>query len=153
MKVVITIADDLAVPTDPAVNIPTMPEMKTIGTVLDLAEELETRAEDNLTEFKNKSNAEMESCEERREGDQWSERQMITALKVKYMKGFLIDMLFGYSDYDGTQCLGCYSGMVQELVNENTNHMIIKWDAEFFGEHDVRVTDQKLVHRNWNPNK
>ena len=63
VELVIPIADDLAVPPDPPVNIPTLPEMKTLGTVSDLAEELETHTEDKLTEFKNKSNAEMDCCE------------------------------------------------------------------------------------------
>ena len=57
VEVVITIAGDLAVPPEPPINIPTLPEMKTFGTVSDLAEELETHTEDKLTEFKNKSNA------------------------------------------------------------------------------------------------
>ena len=47
----ITIADDLDVPLEPPVNIPTLPKMKTLGTVSDLAEELETHAEDKLTKF------------------------------------------------------------------------------------------------------
>ena len=42
MEVVIPIADYLAVPPDPPMNIPTLPEMKTLIAVLDLAEELET---------------------------------------------------------------------------------------------------------------
>ena len=58
----IPITDYLAVHPDPPVNIPTLPEMKTLGTVSDLAEELETHTEDNFPEFKNKSNAEMECC-------------------------------------------------------------------------------------------
>ena len=129
-------------------NIPTLPEMKTLGTVSDLAEELETHTEEKLTEFKNKANAEMECCEEREEGDQWFERQRITAPKVKDLKGFRIDMLFGYSGDDGTQCLGWYHGTVQEVVNEKTNHMRMKWEAEYLGEHDVKMTDQKLVLSN-----
>ena len=55
----IHIADDLDVPTDPPVNIPTLPEMKTLGTVSDLDEELETHTEEKLSEFKNKANAEV----------------------------------------------------------------------------------------------
>ena len=35
-------ADYLDVPLEPPVNIPTLPKMKTLGTVSDLAEELET---------------------------------------------------------------------------------------------------------------
>ena len=42
VKVVIPIADNWAVPTEPSVNIPTLPEMNILGTVSDLAEELET---------------------------------------------------------------------------------------------------------------
>ena len=53
----ITIADDLDVPLEPPVNILTLPEMRTLGTVSDLAEELETHKEDKLNDFKNKSNA------------------------------------------------------------------------------------------------
>ena len=98
----ITIADDLVVPPEPPVNIPTLPEMNTLGTVSDLAEELETHTEDKLTEFKNKVNAKMECCEERGEGDQWSNRHRITAPKVNDLKGFNIEMLFGYSGDDGT---------------------------------------------------
>ena len=107
--------------------------------------------EENLSEFKNKSNAEMECCEERGEGDQWSDRQRIMAQKVKDLKGFHIEMLFGYSVDNGTQYLGWYHGTVQEVVNEKTNCVRIKWDVECLGEHDVRVTNQKLVLSNWNP--
>ena len=109
----ITIADDLDVPLEPPVNIPTLPEMKTLGTVSDLAEELEAHTEDMFTEFKNKFNVEMECCEERGEVYQWSERQRITSPKVKDLKGFHIEMLFVYSGDYGTQCLGWYHGMVQ----------------------------------------
>ena len=62
-------------------------------------------------------------------------------------------MLFGYSGDDGTQCLGWYYGTAQEEVNEKTNRVSIKWDAECLGEHDVRLTDKKLVLSNWNPKK
>ena len=62
-ELVIPIADDLAVPPEPPVNIPTLTEIKALGTVSDLAEELETHTENKFTEFKNKSNAEMECCE------------------------------------------------------------------------------------------
>ena len=41
-ELVIPIADDLAVPPGPPVNIPILPEMKTLETVSDLAEEMET---------------------------------------------------------------------------------------------------------------
>ena len=149
----IPIADDVAVPPDPSVNIPTLPEIKTLGTVSDLDEEMETHTEDKLIGFKNKSNAEMDCCEDRGEGDKCSDRHMITAPKVKYLKGLHIEMFFGYSVDDGIQCLGWYHGTVQALVNEKKNHVIINWDAEFLGEHDVRVTDQKLVLSNWNPKK
>ena len=57
-------------------------------------------------------------------------------------------MLFGYSRDNGTQCLGWYHGNVQEVDNENKNRVIIKWYAEFLGDHDVRVIDQKLVISN-----
>ena len=70
----IPIVDDLAVTLDPPANIPTLPETKTLRTVSDLDEELETQTENKLTEFKNKPNVEMECCEEIGEGDQWSER-------------------------------------------------------------------------------
>ena len=53
----IHITGDLSVTPKPPVNIPILPGMKTLGTVSDLAEELETHTEDKLTEFKNKANA------------------------------------------------------------------------------------------------
>ena len=82
-----------------------------------MAEELEAHTEDKLTEFKNKSNTEMECCDERGEGDQWSDKQRITALKIKDLKELHIEMLFGYSGDDGTQFWGWYRGTVQEVVN------------------------------------
>ena len=42
VEVVIPIADYLSVPPEPPVNIPTLPETKTLGTVSDLDEELWT---------------------------------------------------------------------------------------------------------------
>ena len=67
--------------------------------------------------------------------------------------GFHIEMLFGYSGDDGTQCLGWYHGTVQGVVNEKTNCVRINWNAESLGEHDMKMTDQKLVLSNWNPKK
>ena len=64
------------------------------------------------------------------------------------MKGFHVEMLFGCSGYNGTKCLGWYHGTVQEVVNENTNRVRIKWDAEYLGEDNVLVTDHKLVISN-----
>ena len=52
VEVVISIAFDLAVPPEPPVNTPTLPEIQTLGSVLYLAEELETHIEDKFTEFK-----------------------------------------------------------------------------------------------------
>ena len=52
VEVVITIAYDLAVPPEPPVTIPALLEMKTLGTVSDLAKELDTHTEYKLTEFK-----------------------------------------------------------------------------------------------------
>ena len=64
VQLVIHITGDLSVTPKPPVNIPILPGMKTLGTVSDLAEELETHTEDKLTEFKNKANVEMEYFEE-----------------------------------------------------------------------------------------
>ena len=33
------------------------------------------------------------------------------------------------------------------MVNEKTKRVIIKWDTERLGEHDVIVTDHKLVQQ------
>ena len=51
------------------------------------------------------------------------------APKVKDLKGFHIDMLFGYSGDDGTKCLGWYHGTLQKVVNKRTNRVRIKWDS------------------------
>ena len=77
----------------------------------------------------------------------------MTAPKVKDLKGVHIEMFFGCSGDDGTQCLGWYHGKVQEVVNEKTNHMIINCDSECSGENYVRMTGLKLVLINWNPKK
>ena len=39
------------------------------------------------------------------------------APKVKDLKVFHIEMLFGYSGDDGTKCVGWYHGTVQGVVN------------------------------------
>ena len=78
---------------------------------------------------------------------------MITAPKFKYLKEFHNEMLFSYIGGDGTQCLGWYHGMVQEVVNKKINRVRIKWNSECLDEHYVRVPYQKLVFRNWNPKK
>ena len=54
VELVIPIVDALAVPPEPPVKIPLLPEMKTLRTVSDFSGELETHTEDKLTEFKNK---------------------------------------------------------------------------------------------------
>ena len=67
------------------------------------------------------------------------------------MKGFRLEILFSYSGDDGTQCLGWYHGVVQEVVNSKTNCVRVRWDNECLSEHNMRITDQKLAMGNWNP--
>lgn len=152
VEVVIPMADVLEVPTEPPVTIPTLPNMQTLGTMSELAEDLEKLSEEKLIDFKKKAHDEIDQREERGDGDRWYERQRITAPKLdKNLKGFHIEMLFSYSSDDGTQCFGWYHGIIQQVVNEKTNRVRIKWDEECLGEDDVRVSDHKLVLGNWNP--
>ena len=41
--------------------------------------------------------------------------------------------------------------MVLDVVNSKTNRVRVGWDNDCLGEHDMRITDQKLAMGNWNP--
>ena len=151
VDVVIPLVDSLTVPHEPPVNLPTMPELQSLGTISELALDQERLSDEKLIQFKQKANDEIDKREDTGLGDRWYESQMNLAPKVCHLKGFNIEMLFAYNGDDGTQCLGWYQGVIKRVVNEKTIRVRIKWDEEYLGRKDARESDQKLVLDNWNP--
>ena len=151
MDNVIPLANYKQMPTEPPVNLPKMPDMKELGTTSHLAEDQWKHSEEKLRLFKGNAMLEIDRREDMGEGDRWYDRQSNLPPKVGKMKGFSLEMLFNYSGDGGTQCLGWYHGVVLDVVNSKTNRVRVRWDDDCLGEHDMRITDQKLAMGNWNP--
>ena len=151
VDVVIPLSNKLNVPPEPPVNVPDIPEMGSLGTVSELADDVKKFSDDKITEIREKAGIIREEREKKGDGDRWFERNQLLPPEILKLIGFRVEMLFAYNGDDGTQCLGWYQGTVQSILNENNRRVRIKWDEECLGEGDVRVSNHKLMRGNWNP--
>ena len=66
--------------------------------------------------------------------------------------GFNIEMLFEYPNVvEGGTYLDWAYGTVKEIMNKNTNRVLIEWNDECLGRLDRKETIQKLLMTKWNP--
>ena len=153
LEVVIPMSSTRDIPLEPPMNVPKMPEIKSLGTVSHLAMDQERMSEDKLESLKEKGWAEKNMCEERGEGDGWAEKQHLLPPKMSNLKGFRIEMTFENTGDDGSLCLAWYQGTIEKILNVKTNRIRVRCDEDCMGDNDARVTTHKLVVGNWNPKK
>ena len=151
LEVVIPLAGKMNVPAEPPLNVPALPQVKKLGTVSELAEEMKELSDAKLIELRKTGQEERDDREAKGDGDRWFEKNQICPPEIEELNDFRIEMLFAYSGDDGTQCLGWYQGTVIKIVNTQTNRVRIEWDSECLGDRDVKTSDHKLVPGNWNP--
>ena len=65
--------------------------------------------------------------------------------------GYKIEMLFEYTDIDGSQSTNWYHGKVIDIKNERTNVVMIEWDQECLGAGDKKMRVEKLLPTKFNP--
>jgi len=75
MDNVIPMANNKQMPMEPLVKLPTMPEMKQLGTTSHLAEDQWKHSEEKMKLFKRYAMLEIDRREEKREGYWWYDRQ------------------------------------------------------------------------------
>ena len=126
-------------------NVPDIPEMGSLGTVSELADDAEKFSDDEITEIREKACIIREEQEKKGDGDGWFERNQLLPPEMVKLIGFRVEMLLAYNGDDGTQFLGWYQGTVQSILNEKNRRVRIKWDEECLGEGDVRVSNHKLM--------
>ena len=120
--------DEKTIWDEPQVKLPTTPDMNKLGTTSELAEEQLQHSHERIQQFKESALLEIEQREERGELDRWYDRQANLPPKINDMKGFKLEMLFSYNGDDGTQCLGWYHGVVEEVLNVKTSKVRVRWN-------------------------
>lgn len=150
---VIPLAKELKVPKEPPMNMPEPPAMKTLGTTSDLALEIRAAKQQQREGIKAEAKSEIETREAEGKGDRWSERQKIVMPKIKTLKGFKIEMLFDYTEPDGSVVMTWCHGIVDSVVNADSGVVKIKWDKESLRDGDPAVTKDKLLESKYNPEK
>ncbi len=150
---VIPLADTLDVPRDPPLTLLSPPETQSHGTKSELAMTMKCRNENNLTEFKKKVNAvERDWREAEGVGDRWSEMQRSVMPEIdSTLIEFRIEMLFEYTETDGTTHLDWCHGEVTLVIGNKTTHAKIRWDEECLRPGDCSTTQEKLLQTKWNP--
>jgi len=117
---------------------------------------LENSLGNNERQFRLDALQKGERFEEQGFGDEFVEMQQTLWPVELLQKGeFKIDMLFEYSDDDGT-VLQWYQGEVIEFIKDlDEKHVIVKieWNEKCLKEGDPTITKQKLLRTKWNPDK
>ena len=81
------------IPEEPPFLAPKMPEMKSLETISDFAQDLENVSTDKIEALKREAHVEKEDCQARGKGDEWEEHHQTLPIKIDDMKGFRIEMM------------------------------------------------------------
>ncbi len=65
--------------------------------------------------------------------------------------GFCIEILFSFTEPDGTSYLDWCYGMVVAIISESARKVRIKWDVECLRTDDPIHNVDKLLKLQWNP--
>ncbi len=102
----IPLEQNLCVPDEPSINPPQHPEIQTLGTKSTLLESVTIENKDKIDKIKRDAYAEHEHREEAGEKDCWYEMQRSIMPDVdSSLVGFKIEMLFNYTETDGSTFL------------------------------------------------
>ncbi len=148
----IPLAGTLDVPGEPPLTLPSPPEMQSLGTKSEIAMTMKSRDENNLAEFKKKACVERDRRDTDGVGDRWSEMQRSVMPQMdSTLIGFRIEMLFEYTETDGTTYLDWCHGEVTLVIGDKTKYAKNRWDEECLRPGDCSTTQEKLLQTKWNP--
>ena len=154
VKVVLPLADTKEVPTEPPLELPGLPEMCRLGQRAQDCIELEKTLKSEDSDFRLRALREREKLEENGFGDQLMEmQQTLWPLESLRTSDFKVDKLFECT-IDDEPDLQWYQGKVVEYISESKNkHVIVKieWNEDCLREGDPKITREKLLRTNWNP--
>ena len=152
VDVVIPLKDEKDVPDEPPLDLPSPPDMPTLGTNSLDANGFDEKHNDRVREFKSKWRSERDNRMERGEGDRWSKMQKDAPPKVDAsLVGYEIEMLFSGTDDAGEAFVNWYHGVVKKLLNEKSRRVLIQWNEECLGSEDARTSKHRLGISKWNP--
>ncbi len=121
ISVAIPLEKEIDVSDEPPIKLPKPPEIQTLGTNSTLLESITIANQEKIDIFKRDSYAEHDQREEAGEGGCWYEMQCSIMPKVdSSLVGFKIEMLFRYTEPDGTTFLSWCHGQVTMFVNKKT---------------------------------
>ena len=108
LEIVIPMANYQDIPSEPPLNMPSLPEMVELGTVSGLAKDLEQENKDNKEAMKSKAARIKGERGDMGFGDKWSDQQMsvLPEFNEENMLGFKVEMVWSYAGGDGGQCFG-----------------------------------------------
>jgi hypothetical protein len=124
--------NELIVPDDAPVKLPTAPVLCTLLTLSAIGEELETKRLETVIEFKQEGREERDRRENEGLNDRWGEKQSVVILEInKKFIGFKIEMLFNYTRDQG---LSWCHGVVIAIKDAKKKTVIVRWAEEHVGE-------------------
>ena len=155
INTVIPLTKTEMVPPQPPLNWPTPPELYTLGAMGDHAKDLHDSNVEAENELREKASMERDRREaEEGKKDQWEKRQQIRCPTFnKRFVGFRIEMLFEFTESDGTTYVDWCHGVVTGIVNQVKSLVKIKWNEEFVLDGEPDETIEPIPEGKWNPNK
>jgi len=152
VDVVIPLKDEKEVPAEPPVDLPSPPDMPTLGTTSSDADGLADTHNERMIAFKTKWRSKRDDRMEGGVGDKWSKMQKDAPPKVDdSLVGYQIEMLFSGHDDEGEPFVNWYHGVVKKLLNAKGRRVQIDWNEECLGDGDARTSKHKLAITKWNP--
>lgn len=107
---------------------------------------------EKMFQLQDTSYKEREHREAKAVGDEWSEMQEVNMPDIdSSFVGYKIEILFEYTDNDGSSLVNWYNGEVSEIVNEKRRIVKVKWNECCLGQNDEVESKQKLQQTKWNP--
>ena len=142
------------IPTEPPVNLSSVNDKYTLGTMTDLKFDDERLKAKTNEEFKQEMATERARRENKRETDRARMLQS-NAMPVfdESLKGFKIEYCFSYFDEDGSTYPAWCEGEIESIVNAKLRTVMIRWNPDKVAEGDLLVTKHTLTKRGWNPKK
>ncbi len=124
---VILLAGKPDVPGEPPLTLSSPPEMQFIGTKSELAVNMKSRDEKILAKFKRKAYVERDRREAGGVGDRWLEMQRRLMLDIhSTLIGLRIEMLFEYTEIDGTTYLDWCHGEVTLVIGDKSKYANVR---------------------------
>ena len=152
VETVIPMAETEKVPAEAPLNMPSTPDMQTLGTTADVALNIQNNNAADIAKMRAAGYKERDERESRGDGDRWSEMQQYSAPDInKDLVGFRLEKLFEFTEADGSTLLEWCHGEIVAIKNAKTNTVQVEWDQQFVRTKNESKTFEKLLPSKWNP--